>query len=258
MANSSAPGGALLGEGDPAPVAVLTGGEDSPLLLLGDHAGRAIPERLGRLGLPKAALDRHIAWDIGVGGLGVLLAEALRTTFIAQAYSRLVIDCNRRPGSEGSVAEVSDGISIPGNTGLSPGDLKARHDEIYRPYHAAVARTLDARAERPTILVSLHSFTPSMQGRDRPWTYGVLHRDDSAFSQAVLALMQAEIGDLAGDNQPYRMDEVDNTIPLHADSRGLDYLELEVRQDLLETPAGQRAAADWLTRILQRALATVS
>ncbi|MES2344120.1 MAG: N-formylglutamate amidohydrolase, partial [Pseudomonadota bacterium] len=69
-----------------------------PLLLIGDHAGRAIPKSLGRLGLKAADLDGHIAWDIGIAGLGERLAQRLDATFVAQAYSRLVIDCNRRPG----------------------------------------------------------------------------------------------------------------------------------------------------------------
>ncbi len=47
-------------------------------------------------------MDRHIAWDIGVAGLGERLAEALDAVFIRQAYSRLVIDCNRRPGAADS------------------------------------------------------------------------------------------------------------------------------------------------------------
>jgi predicted N-formylglutamate amidohydrolase len=78
----------------------------------------------------------------------------------------------------------------------------------------------------------------------------VLHRNDSALSFRMLALLQQTLGDEAGDNQPYAMDATDNTIPLHADARGLDYLELEVRQDLIAAAAGQaRAAAliaEWL------------
>jgi predicted N-formylglutamate amidohydrolase len=46
------------------------------------------------------------------------------------------------------------------------------------------------------------------------------------------------------------MDGTDNTVPLHADPRGLDYLELEVRQDLIADPAGQDLAAGLLARLL--------
>ena len=233
---------------------MLNAGASSPFLLLGDHAGKIIPRALGRLGLTDAQLDLHIALDIGIQGLGAELSALLDATFIHQRYSRLVIDCNRQPGSQGAILAVSDGVKIPGNADLSPEAVQARVAEIYQPYQDEIARTLEERARQPTVLVALHSFTPSMQGDDRPWRLGVLHRHDSAFSTAVLALMRAELGDAVGDNQPYAMDGTDNTIPLHADPRGLDYLELEVRQDLLATPDAQRILARWLAPQLLAAL----
>jgi predicted N-formylglutamate amidohydrolase len=244
----------LLAAGDPAPVFVLNGGAPSPFLLLGDHAGRAIPHALGRLGLADADLDRHIAFDIGVQALGAALSTRLDATFVHQRYSRLVIDCNRRPGGDGSILAVSDGVAVAGNADLSPAAAHARLAEIYQPYQDEIARLLDARARRPTVLIALHSFTPAMQGKARPWRLGVLHRHDSAFSTAVLELMRAELGAAVGDNQPYAMDDTDNTIPLHADPRGLDYLELEVRQDLLADLPGQEGMADWLAPRLRTAL----
>ncbi len=244
----------MLDRDDLSPVVVTNQGGRSPILLLGDHAGRAIPRRLGDLGLAPAAMDRHIAWDIGVSGMGARLAKALDAVFIHQAYSRLVIDCNRRPGADGSIPEVSDEVAIPGNVGLSAAQIAARHDEIYLPYQDAIAAELDRREAQPTLLVSLHSFTPVFQGQARPWRMGVLHRGDSPLSDRMLALLRRELGEAAGDNQPYRMDEVDNTVPLHADPRGLDYLELEVRQDLIADADGQAWAAGLLSALLTTAL----
>lgn len=239
---------------DPSPVHVTNAGGACPLLLIGDHAGRAIPRSLEGLGLTPADMDTHIAWDIGVAGLGERLAARLDACFIRQTYSRLVVDCNRRPGAAAAMPQVSDGVTIPGNLGLDAEDIAARRAEIYQPYQDAIATELDRRAGRPTILVSLHSFTPVMQGFVRPWRMGVLHRGDSAFSSRVLALLQRELGEVAGDNEPYRMDETDNTVPLHVDPRGLDYLELEVRQDLIADAPGQDEVADLVARLLIEAL----
>ena len=205
-------------------------------------------------------LDRHIAWDIGVAGLGERLAELLGATFIRQRVSRLVIDCNRDPARADAFPEVSDGAPIPGNQGLDPAGRLARIAEVAAPYHAAIAAELDARAARglPTTLVSLHSFTPRMDGFQRPWRFGVLHAGDSPYSEAVLAQLRAEYGEaLVGDNQPYRMDEVDFTVPHHAGGRGLDYLELEVRQDLIAEPAGQAEVAGAVAGVLGLALGDV-
>ena len=234
----------------------LNPGAASPFLLLGDHAGREIPHALGTLGLP-ADERRHIAWDIGVAGLGQALSAALGATFIRQRFSRLVIDCNRDPARPDAIPEVSDGVEIPSNRALTPAARQARVSEVAEPYHAAIAAELDARAARglPTTLISLHSFTPRMDGFDRPWRFGVLHADNSPYSRTVLARLRGELGEaLVGDNQPYRMDEVDFTIPKHAGGRSLDYLELEVRQDLIADAAGQNAIAAVVARLLPLAL----
>jgi predicted N-formylglutamate amidohydrolase len=255
-ADSPVPSNRLLGKGDPSPVIVTNPGGSSPLLLLGDHAGRLIPQRLGDLGLPPEAMMRHIAWDIGVAGVGERLAGLLDAVFVRQAYSRLVIDCNRAPGAADSCPVVSDGQPVPGNAALGPADLAARRAEIYAPYQDRIAQALDERRRlgRPTLLVSLHSFTPVFQGFARPWRFGVLHRGDSAVSASVLAVLRARFGAAAGDNQPYAMDGIDNTIPLHADASGLDYLELEIRQDLIADPAGQDEAAAVVADVLREAL----
>ncbi len=203
-------------------------------------------------------MDRHIAWDIGVAGLGARLADLLDAPFIAQRYSRLVIDCNRDPGRPDACPEISDGTPIPANVGLSDEARQARVEQVFRPYHAAISEALDARPGRPAI-VALHSFTPTMNGFARPWRFGVLHLEDSPLSNAMLARLRAEPDlDPVGDNQPYRMDGVDFTVPHHAHGRGLDYLELEVRQDLLADAKGQQAVAERLARLLPLALADVT
>jgi predicted N-formylglutamate amidohydrolase len=98
----------LLAQDEPAPVTVYNERASSPFLLVADHAGNVMPRSLGRLGLPAAECERHIALDIGIARLGRLLAEALDATLIQQNYSRLVIDCNRPPGSPASIPELSE------------------------------------------------------------------------------------------------------------------------------------------------------
>lgn len=256
-ADSTPASNLLLDRDDPSPVIVTNPGGASPFLLLGDHAGRAIPRRLGDLGLAPAAMDLHIAWDIGVAAVGERLAVALDATFVRQRYSRLVIDCNRNPDAADLAPAISDGVVVPGNANLSAADLADRMAAIHAPYQAAIAAALDDRARRglATILVSLHSFTPVMGGQARPWRYGVLHRNDSPVSARVLTELRRRLDAEAGDNQPYAMDGRDHTVPRHADSRGLDYLELEIRQDLIADDAGQARAATFVAEVLRPALA---
>lgn len=258
-ADSPARSNRLLGPDDLPPFVVTNTGGRSPFLLLGDHAGRAIPRALGDLGVAAVEMDRHIAWDIGIAATGERLAAALDACFIHQTYSRLVIDCNRKPDAPDLAPAISDGTTVPANVGLTDDDRATRLAEIHAPYQAAIADLIAVRTARgqPTVLVSLHSFTPSMGGFARPWLYGVLHRNDSPFSDAVLAQLRSAFGDQAGDNQPYAMDGRDNTIPRHADGHGLDYLELEIRQDLIERADGQDRAAALFADLLPRALAAL-
>ncbi|OJU10661.1 MAG: hypothetical protein BGN86_00775 [Caulobacterales bacterium 68-7] len=249
----------LIAADDPAAVIVENSGASSRLLLLGDHAGRAVPSVLGDLGVPPHEMDRHIAWDIGVAGLGGELARRLDAVFIRQAYSRLVIDCNREPGHAGSIVPISDGCPVPANQGASEAEQRARVEAIFRPYHSAIAAELDARAARGerTLVFALHSFTPRMNDFDRPWRFGVLHAHDSPFSTAMLAVLREKFGEtVVGDNEPYALDPNggDYTVPHHASGRGLDYLELEVRQDLITTPADQAIVADVLAPLLAEAI----
>jgi len=197
----------------------------------------------------------HIACDFGVAALGAWLSDALGATFIAQRYSRLVIDCNRDPTRPDSIAEVSDGVVVPGNRALTGSAGACRVAEIFGPYHARIAEEVAARGQagRRTVLVSLHSFTPVMAGRARPWRFGVLHLGGSRFSDATLDALREALGSrLIGDNEPYSMDGSDYTVPHHAISNGLDYLELEVRQDLLADAAGQTEVAALLEPLLRR------
>ncbi|CAP56910.1 N-formylglutamate amidohydrolase [Gluconacetobacter diazotrophicus] len=251
--------GTLLGAGDPAPVAVCGRSGESPFLLVSDHGGRAVPARLGDLGVAAPDWDRHIAWDIGMAGLGRLLAERLDTILIEQAYSRLVIDCNRAPGHPTSIVGASDGVVVPANADLDAEAVAGRLSAIFHPYHDRIAGELAARRDRPTVVVALHSFTPEMGGVARPWHVGILHNHDPRFGLILKDLLDEE-GDLVvGDNEPYALtDGSDYTIPVHAEARGLPHVELEIRQDLVADAEGQREWAGRLARLLPRAWARYS
>jgi len=102
----------------------------SPFVFLCDHSGRRIPARLNGLDMSPDDLERHIAWDIGIEGVGRGLSSHFDACLIMQPYSRLVIDCNRRPGSDTSILAESDGTKIPRNQRLSAEDVALRVREF--------------------------------------------------------------------------------------------------------------------------------
>lgn len=242
----------LLDSSEPQPAGIVNPKPAAPhkYLLIGDHAGRLIPRALGGLGVPTAEFDRHIAWDIGIRALGEALSRRLDVPFVHQRYSRLVIDCNRDPERSDAMPAVSDGTPIPGNAALSPADRAARVATIHEPYQRAIAGQLAP----DTILVALHSFTPRLaDGEPRPWQAGILYEGgDTRFALACLAALRDEPELTVGDNEPYAMNEIDYTIPRHA-YPARPYVEFEVRQDLIATPAGVAEWSERLARVLERA-----
>jgi predicted N-formylglutamate amidohydrolase len=248
----------LLDPDEPGPVTIENEAGRSVFFLTCDHAGRVFPRRLGSLGLREPETWRHIAWDIGIAGVGRELSRLLDAAVVLQTYSRLVIDCNRDPTVPSSIPEVSETTEIPGNRGLGAAERQARIAAIFRPYHERIAAALDRRrAEaRATALISLHSFTPVFKGVPRRWHAAVLYNRDARLAHPLFALLSAEEGLLIGDNEPYRVTDVtDYTVPVHGERRGLPHVEIEIRQDLIADAAGQRLWAERLARLLPAAYA---
>jgi predicted N-formylglutamate amidohydrolase len=238
---------------EPPPVVEENGSGSSPFLLVCDHYGRAIPRVLDTLGLPESELSRHIAWDIGIAGVASRLSGLIDAHLVAQRYSRLVIDCNRPPGAPSSIPMISEATTVPGNEGLTREDADARRAAVFEPYHRRIDEVIDARRRdhKPTVLLSLHSFTPVYAGIARPWHVGTLYQHDRRLPPLLLQQLRAE-GDLVvGDNEPYAVrDSTDYTIPVHGEQRGLINSGIEIRQDLIEDETGQEQWAERLARIL--------
>ncbi len=249
----------LLAPDEPHPVQRLGEGT-GPFLLTADHAGRRIPRALGDLGLDAVERSRHIAWDIGIQAVTERLAQSLGATAILQTWSRLVIDCNRQPGVASSIPEISETTLIPGNQNLAPADREARRLAIFAPYHTAIAAEIAARKARaqPTLYIAMHSFTPVFKGVSRPMHAAVLYNRAPLLSRALAALLRAEPGLTIAENEPYSVsDETDYGVPVHAERGGLDYVEIEIRQDLIAEPQGQAEWAARLARLLPLAAATL-
>jgi predicted N-formylglutamate amidohydrolase len=243
----------LLGSDEVPPVLEQNAAGRSPFLLACDHYGRLIPRGLGDLGLSESQLTRHIAWDVGISGVAEALSGHLGAHLIAQRYSRLVIDCNRPPCAASSIPRISEATTIPGNEGIPREAAETRRRIIFDPYHRRIDEAIDRRLHQgmPTVLVSLHSFTPVYAGIARPWHIGTLYHRDTALPPLLLKHLRAEADLVVGDNEPYAVsDETDYTIPVHGEMRGLMNTGIEIRQDLIADQAGQKQWADRLARIL--------
>ena len=242
---------------DPPAVETVNAEGKSPYVFLCEHASNYIPSRYKGLGLDASELDRHIAWDIGVAPIARELSRALDAPLVLSGYSRLLIDCNRPIGVPTSIPEIGESTPIPGNTGLSDDERAFRAANFFRPFQKEVARILDRRqAEKaPTIIFGVHSFTPIFKGFARPWHAGILFRKAQRLGNALVEALQ-EPGLTVVANEPYRIEDGgDYSVPVHGESRGLDAVLVEIRQDLIGHADGQSAWAKRLAPALQAAAA---
>jgi len=227
------------------------------LLVVVDHASNHIPAEYGQLGLPEPELQRHIAYDIGAGPLAEFLAERFRAPALLTTFSRLLIDPNRGEDDPTLVMRLSDGAIVPGNAAVDGAEIERRLQRFYRPYHRALERLIEAMlgAGRPPAILAIHSYTPIWKGARRPWHAGILWDRDPRLALPLLAKLRAEPGMRIGDNEPYSGALKNDTLFRHGTARGLAHALLEVRNDLIATPAGVLEWADRLEPILREVLA---
>ncbi len=221
------------------------------ILLIGDHASNFVPDDID-LGIDAALLGNHIAIDIGVAEVAALLVESGSVdAAILGGVSRLVVDCNREEDAPGVLPIASDGHAIPGNA-LGDAAREARLARFFRPYHAHIAVTI--AAHRPAMILSLHSFTPSLASHPeqaRPWHVGVLYNEDDRLAAAAIAALEAEEM-IVGDQQPYSGKLLNATMNRHAEGNDIPYVGIEMRQDLVGDAAGQAAFAEKLAEMCKK------
>ena len=199
-----------------------------------DHASNRVPEDI-ELGVPPEVLEKHVAWDIGAGGVCERLARRHGIAAHLGCVSRLVIDLHREEDSPGLIPETTDGHRIPGNMGA---DRAGRIARFHRPYHHALAEWL--AAADPELIFSIHSFTPELESAPgaRRWEVGLLYNEDDRAARHAIRLF-GEQGLTVGDNEPYSGRLLNATMNRHAEAHGRPYCAIEIRNDLIADEASQ-------------------
>lgn len=221
----------------------------SNLVLVCDHASKRVPNCLHNLGLTAEQLDDHIGWDPGAAKVARILSKNLDAPLVLSGYSRLVIDCNRPTQSPQSIPVQSAGVLVPANQNITDVERARRINNLFTPYHNAINQLLDSRPNRPTIFLSIHSFTPVLNNHQRPWNIGISFWRDNRFATLLIAALKKSGDIVVGNNEPYAIEEAfDYAIPVHGEGRGLPSAMIEMRQDGIGTDVG---VAEWAERITQ-------
>jgi predicted N-formylglutamate amidohydrolase len=223
--------------------------ETNGILVVCDHASNHVPEDV-ELGVDRALLSQHIAYDIGVTGVASFLVELSGCAAFLATNSRLVVDLNRYPEDASAIPKASDGYDIPGNH-LGAVERRARLDRYFHPYHSRLEALL--RAHRPALILSVHSFTPRLESEPdghRPWEIGILYNDYDVAPNLAIDRLESE-GLIVGDQLPYSGKQLNATMNRHAEVNEIPYVGVEIRQDLIETSAGQERFAAILAEMAQ-------
>lgn len=246
-------------KGSPVEMENLDGSGD--ILLICEHAGNRIPRSLQNLGLDQAVLSSHVAWDPGAAEVSKAIARLLDAPLILQRFSRLVYDCNRPPDAASAMPERSEIFDIPGNLGLTEAARQRRTEAIYRPFREEIARHLDQKMKqgRAPAVVTIHSFTPVFHGQRRSVELGLLHDADTALADAMLDMSEDWADLKVRRNEPYGpKDGVTHTLQVDAITRGLSNVMIEIRNDLIKTPAEQTAMATRLADLVTEGLSRLT
>lgn len=231
------------------PFDIVQGDRKRGIVILADHARRDLPEEYGTLGLDASEFDRHIAYDIGVETVTRELASMLGAPALLANFSRLLIDPNRGEDDPTLIRQLYDGTVISGNFPMTEEERERRLERFYRPYHDAVGAMISSVAQesgRAPFVLSVHSFTPTMQGRARPWEAGVLWDMDHRAAWPLIEMLAADPTLTVGDNEPYDGALRGDTMFKHCIVNGYAHALIEIRQDLI---GDEKGAISWAERL---------
>ncbi len=227
------------------------------LIFVCDHASNALPKEYATLGLSSNLFNLHIASDIGAAEVTRAMAAAFDAPAVLGAFSRLLIDLNRGADDPTLVMKLSDGEVIPGNAKADRQEIAKRVSNFYTPYHNAIEAQI-SRARTQSIvpaIISIHSFTTSWKGQERPWQIGVLSsKKDVRLARAVLDVLRDERDLAIGDNQPYSGELEGDCMAQHALAHGFPHVLIEIRQDLISTAESAKNWAGRLVLVLKKAI----
>jgi predicted N-formylglutamate amidohydrolase len=207
-------------------------GAPGGLLLLCEHASNALVDGVAAGPGDDRILASHWGWDPGAAALTEWLADALGCPAVLSACSRLQVDVNRPLTAPDLHREHAEGHALTFNRALTPVQVAARR-ALWHDYHHAVEQQI--AASQPVVLVSIHSFTRVYLDQVRTLELGVLFDHPNAararrFARHVPSL-KVEM------NAPYSgMDGMIFSVHRHGVAAGVAYLELELRNDLLQHP----------------------
>jgi len=225
----------------------LIGEANGSLVLTCEHASNHVPPPLEPHPSDLPWLQTHWGWDIGAADLTRALVRRTGASAVLSTFSRLVCDPNRPTRSPTWIRRETESHRIHFNRQLDAMERERRDRELHAPYHDAIDSLLAeslSSCSGDFLLLSVHSFTPVMMGQARELHAGVLFDGHPSLAIAFLNALRLEGLDTRL-NQPYSgLQGMTYAVSRHGTRHGVRYLELEIRNNLIDTLEKAEAMAD--------------
>ncbi|NGX15291.1 N-formylglutamate amidohydrolase [Wenzhouxiangella sp. XN24] len=215
-----------------------------------EHGGRTVPEGYAQLFAgADDVLASHRGWDAGALDACDALAPALADAVFTLEITRLFIDANRSLTHPRLFSEYTRPLPAPEKDAIIAG--------WWRPWRADVAKQAAhwIAAGHRVLHVSIHSFTPELDGQWRNADIGLLYDPARAAEREFCGRWQSSLqlrGWRVRRNYPYRGTSDGHTAALRKEF-GPRYagIELELNQALLpaRTAALHEALASTLAQL---------
>jgi predicted N-formylglutamate amidohydrolase len=211
-----------------------------------EHGGNDIPAAYRPLFAEATALlATHRGYDRGALAVARSLAGRFDAPLVATTISRLLVDLNRMPSRRAFSVLTRD----------LPGEVRA---DILAEYHAAYRTRLreavgQPQSKSPVVHVSVHSFTPVLDGRVRGFDVGLLYDPSRARERALARRWRASLRERGLSvrlNAPYRgvADGATRWMRTLLPDRCYAGLELELNQRSLR---GERFPTAWVKAVAE-------
>lgn len=211
------------------------------VLITCEHGGNEVPEQYRRLFAGyDDVLAGHRGYDPGTLTLARAFARHFQAPLFFSTTTRLLVELNRSPRHRALFSE----FTAP----LDAATKRRLLDEFYQPYRRRVATAIAERiaARSRVVHISVHSFTPELNGIVRTADVGLLYDPRRAAERTLCLAWQKMLSARRPDlrvrrNYPYlgTSDGFTTSLRRHFGADCYAGIELEVNQNW---PAGPPAA----------------
>jgi predicted N-formylglutamate amidohydrolase len=171
------------------------------LLISCEHAGNEVPDAYASLfSGAKDVLASHRGWDPGALEVAQFLTNQSQVQFFSMPVTRLLIEMNRSLDNPQLFSEFSNKLAKAAQTNLI--------DQYYFPYRNSIEDAI-VKASDVIVHLSIHSFTPVLNGEVRNVDVGLLFDPDRKSELQFCSVLKSELEKKLPEqkikfNQPYK------------------------------------------------------